>query len=117
MEEVKRSEEKWKGGRDGDDSCDGGGDDDNGDNGGGDGDDNGHDYDDNNDIVNSDGDNYINKGRTDKTWEMHDTKQEVAVMRVITLVAQEEPEDALMTSERATTASHHRALFRVRKRG
>jgi hypothetical protein len=35
---------------------------------------------------------------------------------VVTLVAQEEPEDALMTSESATTASHHRALFRVRKR-
>lgn len=34
-------------------------------------------------------------------------------MRVITLVAQDEPEDALMTSESATTASHHRALFRV----
>ena len=38
------------------------------------------------------------------------------VMRVITLVAQDEPEDALMTSESATTASHHRALFRVKKR-
>ena len=39
------------------------------------------------------------------------------VMRVITLVAQEEPEDALMTSESATTASHHLALFRIKIAG